>query len=145
MIKYVCKYTPLEIFSGFNKQCSLLDDVADDFELSDHLSHINLCGYGKSLMQTTLSEGAQALVMVNCCDTMNRAFDVIQDAKACGFLYMLDLPHRISDSSAKELGKGFLDLKMHIKSIPELPLTVKPSYNLSITKNRMKAIHTLVF
>jgi predicted CoA-substrate-specific enzyme activase len=42
---------------------------------------------------------------------MNRAFDVIQDAKACGFLYMLDLPHRISDSSAKELGKRLLRLK----------------------------------
>ena len=121
MIKYVCKYTPLEIFSGFNKQCSLLDDVADNFELSDHLSHINLCGYGKSLMQSTLSEGAQALVMVNCCDTMNRAFDVIQDAKVCEFLYMLDLPHRISDSAAKELGRKLLRLKNSYEQYSGIP------------------------
>lgn len=111
MIKYVCKYTPLELFSGFYQECSLLEDMADNFEISDRVSHINLCGFGKSLMESVLSENAQELVLVNCCDTMNRAYDVIHDEQACRFLFMLDLPHRSSNYAANELGKKLLDLK----------------------------------
>ena len=111
MIRYICKYTPLELFSGFGKQWSLLEDMADDFELSDRLSHINLCGFGKSLMQSVMSEDKQELVLVNCCDTICRAYDVIQDEQACRFLFMLDLPHRSSSSAAEELGRKLIRLK----------------------------------
>lgn len=111
MIKYVCKYTPLELFRGFAQESALQGEVADNFEVSEHASHINLCGFGKALMESTLGEDAQELVLVNCCDTMNRAYDVIADAQVCSFLFMLDLPHRNSDSAAVELGKKLLRLK----------------------------------
>ena len=111
MIRYICKYTPLELFSGFYREWSLLDDMAENFELSDRLSHINLCGFGKSLMQSVLSEDEQELVLVNCCDTICRAYDVIRDEKACRFLFMLDLPHRNSSMAAVELGKKLIRLK----------------------------------
>ncbi|MBT7122447.1 MAG: 2-hydroxyglutaryl-CoA dehydratase, partial [Clostridia bacterium] len=121
MIKYVCKYTPVELFSGFSQECSLLDEVADNFEVSERASHINLCGFGKALMESTLSEDTQELILINCCDTMNRAYDVIDDTKACDFLFMLDLPHQNSDSAAQELGKRLLRLKNEYAASSGIP------------------------
>ena len=111
MIKYVCKYTPLELFSGFHRETSLQGDVADNFDISDLNSHINLCGFGKALIESTLCADVKELVLVNCCDTMNRAYDVIEKAQACSFLFMLDLPHRNSSSSAEQFGMKLLRLK----------------------------------
>ena len=111
MIRYICKYTPLELFCGFHQEVALLDDMADNFELSDRISHINLCGFGKSLMQSVLSVNEQELVLINCCDTICRAYDVIRDVQTCRFLFMLDLPHRINPVAADELGKKLVRLK----------------------------------
>jgi predicted CoA-substrate-specific enzyme activase len=111
MIRYICKYTPIELFSGFHREWGLLDDLADNFEVSDRLSHINLCGFGKALIESVLSEDAQELVLVNCCDTINRACDVIREEQACRFLFMLDLPHRSGDDAADALGQRLLCLK----------------------------------
>ncbi len=95
--------------------------MADNFEVSEHASHINLCGFGKALMESTLGEDAQELVLVNCCDTMNRAYDVIADAQTCSFLFMLDLPHRNSDSAAQEFGKKLLRLKNDYETYSGIP------------------------
>ena len=48
MIHYVCKYTPLELFKGFGEECAVLEEMPENFELSDQIAHANLCGFGKS-------------------------------------------------------------------------------------------------
>lgn len=50
MIHYVCKYTPLELFKGFGEECAVLEEMPENFELSDQIAHANLCGFGKSVI-----------------------------------------------------------------------------------------------
>ena len=35
MIHYVCKYTPLELFKGFGEECAVLEEMPENFEMSD--------------------------------------------------------------------------------------------------------------
>ncbi len=42
MIYYVCKYTPIELFRGFGEECSVLEEMPENFEQSDHIAHANL-------------------------------------------------------------------------------------------------------
>ena len=80
MIYYVCKYTPIELFRGFGEECSVLEEMPENFEQSDQIAHANLCGFGKSVIQAVLEGKVEQLVLVNC-------------TGKCKFLYMLDLPH----------------------------------------------------
>ena len=45
MIYYVCKYTPIELFRGFGEECSVLEEMPENFEQSDQIAHANLCGF----------------------------------------------------------------------------------------------------
>ena len=38
MIHYVCKYTPLELFKGFGEECAVLEEMPENFELSDQIA-----------------------------------------------------------------------------------------------------------
>ena len=50
MIHYVCKYTPIELFAGFGETCAVLEEMPENFEMSDQIAHANLCGFGKSVI-----------------------------------------------------------------------------------------------
>ena len=93
MIHYVCKYTPIELFKGFGEECAVLEEMPENFEMSDQIAHANLCGFGKSVIQAVLEGKADQLVLVNCCDSMRRVYDIVASIGKCKFLYMLDLPH----------------------------------------------------
>ena len=93
MIHYVCKYTPTELFAGFGEACAVLEEMPENFELSDQIAHANLCGFGKSVIQAVLEGKVEELVLVNCCDSMRRVYDIVENTGRCKFLYMLDLPH----------------------------------------------------
>lgn len=56
MIHYVCKYTPTELFQGFGEKCAVLEEMPENFEMSDQIAHANLCGFGKSVIQAVLEE-----------------------------------------------------------------------------------------
>ena len=96
MIYYVCKYTPIELFRGFGEECSVLEEMPENFEQSDQIAHANLCGFGKSVIQAVLEGKVEQLVLVNCCDSMRRVYDIVESTGKCKFLYMLDLPHVLS-------------------------------------------------
>ena len=93
MIHYVCKYTPIELFKGFGEECAVLEEMPENFEMSDQIAHANLCGFGKSVIQAVLEGKADQLVLVNCCDSMRRVYDIVASTGKCKFLYMLELPH----------------------------------------------------
>lgn len=98
-MRTVCKYTPNELFAGFGTTCTVLDGMAHDLDESDSMAHANLCGFGKTLIQTSLRGEAEPLLLVNCCDTMRRAYDVIVHAVTGPgggkrpFTYLMELPH----------------------------------------------------
>ena len=54
MIHYVCKYTPIELFKGFGEECIVLEEMPENFDVSDRVAHANLCGFGKSVIQAVL-------------------------------------------------------------------------------------------
>ena len=67
MIHYVCKYTPVELLNAFGEECAVLEEMPENFEMSDQIAHANLCGFGKSVIQAVLEGKVKQLVLVNCC------------------------------------------------------------------------------
>ena len=111
MIHYVCKYTPLELFSGFGEECEVLEEMPGNFELADRIAHANLCGFGKSVIQAVLEGKTKQLVIVNCCDSMRRVYDIVKSTGKCDFLYMLDMPHDDSECAKAKLAHEIFRLK----------------------------------
>ena len=90
---YVCKYTPTELLSAFGGSPALLDHAPENFDLSDQVAHPNLCGFGKSVIQAVRAGQVKELVLVNCCDTIRSAYDILKEYGNLDFLYLLDLLH----------------------------------------------------
>ncbi len=111
MIHYVCKYTPIELFAGFGETCAVLEEMPENFEMSDQIAHANLCGFGKSVIQAVLQGKADELVMVNCCDSMRRVYDIAASTGKCKFLYMLDLPHDDNECEKEKFAVAIRRLK----------------------------------
>ncbi|MCI2105234.1 MAG: acyl-CoA dehydratase activase [Intestinimonas sp.] len=93
MIYTICKYTPTELLASFGQTCTVLDRIPECFDRAEQTAHPNLCGFGKSVLEAVLSGGVRELVLVNCCDTIRRVYDVLQRTGACDFLFLMDLPH----------------------------------------------------
>ena len=111
MINYICKYTPLELFAGFSEECAALEEMPDNFDLSDQVAHANLCGFGKSIIQAVLEGKAKQLVLINCCDSIRRVYDIVKSTGKCTFLYLLDMPHDTNACAKENLAQGILRLK----------------------------------
>lgn len=111
MIHYVCKYTPLELFQGFGESCAVLEEMPENFDLSDQVAHANLCGFGKSVIQAVLVGKADQLVLVNCCDSMRRVYDIVKSTGKCKFLYLLDLPHEDNECEKVKFAASLRRLK----------------------------------
>lgn len=111
MIHYVCKYTPIELFNGFGEECAILEEMPENFEMSDQIAHANLCGFGKSVIQAVLEGKADQLVLVNCCDSMRRVYDIVASTGKCKFLYMLDLPHEDNECEKVKFAGAIRRLK----------------------------------
>ena len=67
--------------------------MPDNFDLSDQISHPNICGFGKSLLEACMEGQVKELVLVNCCDTIRSAYDVLLESGKLDFLFMLDMLH----------------------------------------------------
>ena len=76
--KIPVSYTHLELFQGFGEKCAVLEEMPENFEMSDQIAHANLCGFGKSVIQAVLEGKAEELVLVNCCDSMRRVYDIVE-------------------------------------------------------------------
>lgn len=111
MIHYVCKYTPIELFKGFGEECAVLEEMPENFEMSDQIAHANLCGFGKSVIQAVLEGKADQSVLVNCCDSMRRVYDIVASTGKCKFLYMLDLPHEDNECEKVKFAGAIRRLK----------------------------------
>ena len=90
---YICKYTPVELLDALGGTCQVLDHMPENFERSDEVSHPNLCGFGKAVMEAGMEGRVKELVLVNCCDTIRSAYDVLLAHGKLDFLFLMDLPH----------------------------------------------------
>jgi predicted CoA-substrate-specific enzyme activase len=92
MITYVCKYTPVELFSACGAEFEVPNTEVSDFSYAETLLHSSLCSHAKQLL--TASRGAQEMVLTSCCDSVRRVCDVISGGKEHpAFCQIIDLPH----------------------------------------------------
>lgn len=90
---YICKYTPVELLEAFGGECAILNHMPDNFDRSDQVAHPNICGFGKSLLEACMEGKVKELVLVNCCDTIRSAYDVLLEYGKLDFLFLLDIMH----------------------------------------------------
>ena len=107
---YVCKYTPTELLKGLGGDPVLLDRAPENFELADQVAHPNLCGFGKGVIQAVRAGGIKELVLVNCCDTIRSAYDILLEYGDLDFLYLLDLLHGADGCSVDHARDQLMDL-----------------------------------
>ena len=107
---HVCKYTPTELLTALGGQCALLDEAPENFDLSDQVAHPNLCGFGKSVIQAAMAGHVKELVLVNCCDTIRSAYDILKEFGNLDFLYLLDILHSQESCSVQHARDQLLDL-----------------------------------
>jgi predicted CoA-substrate-specific enzyme activase len=92
MIRYVCKYTPAELYAGFAEQVAPYNPTPVNLDLADELTHRNVCAFSRALLAGRAADGAEPLVLTDCCDSIRRAADVL---RALGQeVVMLSLPRR---------------------------------------------------
>ena len=90
---YICKYTPVELLAAYGGECAILNHMPENFDRSDQVSHPNLCGFGKALLEACLEGNVKELVLVNCCDSIRSAYDVLLESGGLDFLFLLDVLH----------------------------------------------------
>lgn len=135
-VHYPCKYAPVELLAGFGAGCWPCTYEAHSFEEADQLAHPNLCGYGKSLLAYAMQPDVHVLVLTSCCDVMRRVYDVLRDAGAVDFLWLVDLPHlrgprevarfrgelrRLADAFAAWSGRAFNLGRALASFVPPVP------------------------
>lgn len=108
MIGYSCKYTPIELVAAYGGQPELLDQESQDFEVAEGLTHANLCCHAKALIQ----EGARKkqMLLMDCCDSLRRSYDVLEFTGGQDFLYLMDLPHEDNGCAVERFKTELLEL-----------------------------------
>ncbi len=90
-MKYVCKYTPVELLAGFDIKAEFLNPSAENHELSNQHIHSNLCSFSHSIIEERLRDCKDPLFLTSCCDSMERTCDVLRNLGQ--EVYILNLPH----------------------------------------------------
>ena len=61
---YVCKYTPIELLESLGGECENFNHMPDGFDLADQVSHPNICGFGKTLLEGAMEGKIKELVLL---------------------------------------------------------------------------------
>ncbi|NLP30803.1 MAG: hypothetical protein GX363_06720 [Clostridiales bacterium] len=127
-MKYACKYTPIEILAGFDIDAELLNPTAENYELSDQYIHSNVCSYSRSLIEERLRDCSEPLILTSCCDSIERAGDVLKDLGQK--VYILNLPHINENCCSKLLfQKELLKLIDNLSTLLNKRFDVEKFYN----------------
>ncbi|MCW6092447.1 acyl-CoA dehydratase activase [Clostridium sporogenes] len=108
MIAYTCKYTPLSILEAFDEVPIKINPIAYTFDRADVLMHPNMCTYCKSLLENLIDYNSDQLLLMNCCDSMRRLYDVLKSQSKMKYVYMMDLPHKNNCCSRILLKESFM-------------------------------------
>ncbi|WP_010296395.1 2-hydroxyacyl-CoA dehydratase family protein [Clostridium senegalense] len=132
MIGYVCKYTPKEIFEGFDIKCVELNSSVNDFETAHTVGHNNLCSYSKAIIENIKLLNIKEVVFMNCCDSLRRTKDILDKDKKVEFCYIIDLPKKINKYSINLFKNEIL------KFIEAYENFSKRDFNIEKFKNQFK-------
>lgn len=108
MTEYICKYTPVELLSGFGATCVLYNLSAEQFSQADRVMHRNVCAFSRALLEHRLEAGDTPLILTNCCDSIRRTGDVLSGRGQD--VFTIDLPHSNGRSARRFYQKELLRL-----------------------------------
>ena len=74
--------------------------------------HPNMCTYSKAALEYILNSGLKNLILVNCCDSIKRLYDVLKETGNFNFLYIMDIPRK-NNREAHEMMKNELYKFIH--------------------------------
>lgn len=121
---YVCKYTPIELLESLGGECENFNHMPEGFDLADQVSHPNICGFGKTLLEGVMEGKIKELVLVSCCDTIRSVYDILLESGKLDFLYILDVLHCDSACSRERMAvqlKGWRRLMHSTKAQSLMP------------------------
>ena len=101
MLAYVCKYVPIEIFKALGEDIEIIDPDVVNFNLADTLMHPNLCSFVKGTLEEFSRKNYEGIILTSCCDSIKRLYDILKKEYPDKFIYMLDLPRIVNDSSCE--------------------------------------------
>ena len=107
MIGYTCKYTPIELLSAFGAECVELNQESENFDYAQDLTHMNMCSHIKATIEEIRRRGLKELVLVNCCDSIRRANDILEELDFC---FLMDLPHTDGSCARSRLASELMRL-----------------------------------
>ncbi|MGL6113868.1 MAG: acyl-CoA dehydratase activase [Cetobacterium sp.] len=137
MIGYMCKYTPKAIFEGFNISAERIEPSITNFDYSDSISHPNLCAYSKALIQDSQNSKYEGIILVNCCDSIRRAYDILKSNKTFKFIHLLDLPRKNNCCSKNIYANELLKLIKYLESFYNKEFSIKSFKNALNTSSHV--------
>ena len=148
MLAYVCKYVPIEIFKTLGEDIEIIDPDVVNFNLADTLMHPNLCSFVKGTLEEFSRKNYEGIILTSCCDSIKRLYDILKKEYPDKFIYMLDLPRIVNNSSCELYKNRIINLineyekfshktfnKDKLKSIIEENSRIK---NNNSDKNKLK-------
>ena len=148
MLAYVCKYVPIEIFKALGEDIEIIDPDVVNFNLADTLMHPNLCSFVKGTLEEFSRKNYEGIILTSCCDSIKRLYDILKKEYPDKFIYMLDLPRIVNESSCELYKNRIINLineyekfshktfdKDKLKSIIEENSRIK---NNNSDKNKLK-------
>ncbi|WP_234123519.1 acyl-CoA dehydratase activase [Clostridium hydrogenum] len=99
MIGYVCKYTPSHIIKSFNEEAVRINPSVRGFDKAETLMHPNICTYAKAVLEECINSNIYNIVLVNCCDSIKRLYDVLKSDEHFKFVYLIDVPRKRNKAS----------------------------------------------
>ncbi|MGI6221220.1 MAG: acyl-CoA dehydratase activase [Coriobacteriales bacterium] len=89
---YVCKYTPVELLAAYGAEPRILNEMRAGFDAAEQVAGPNICGFGKTVLESVLDGDVRELALVNCCDTLRSVHDVLEASGELDFCSCMDLP-----------------------------------------------------
>jgi len=117
MIRYICKYTPLELFESFGLEPEIFNAMLPDSDAADDLTHRNMCGFSRVLLADRIVNNSDMLVLTDCCDSIRRAADVLESAGQK--IMRIALPHRQDEKGQKLYKEELLRIVRQLEELTE--------------------------
>ena len=91
MIGYICKYAPVEIMAGFGMDGERILPDEENLDIAEGHIYPSICSYAKSVLQHSLKNDYEALIMTDCCDALKRLNDIL-NSKSHQNVYQVSIP-----------------------------------------------------
>ncbi len=118
MIGYLCKYTPIHIIQSFGEYTYKLNPQIHTFNKCNYLTHNNMCSYVKAVIEECYEKNIDKIVLVNCCDSIRRLYDIMKNDPLFKFVYLIDMPRKLNNNSYRlfnnEVFKFISSLENHL-------------------------------